>query len=148
MELRVQCDNDEIKSMYENHAHFHDGDSGMDLYFPTEVLIPAKSFGTLVSLGIKCEGLKHGSNISYYLYPRSSISKTPLRMSNSVGIIDAGYRGNLMVALDNHSDQEYTIEKGVRLFQICCPILSSINMKIVDELSTTSRGEGGFGSTG
>lgn len=148
MELRVQCDNDEIKSMYENHAHFHDGDSGLDLYFPTEVLIPAKSFGTLVSLGIKCEGLKHGSNISYYLYPRSSISKTPLRMSNSVGIIDAGYRGNLMVALDNHSDQEYTIEKGVRLFQICCPILSSINMKIVDELSTTSRGEGGFGSTG
>ena len=148
MELRVQCDNDEIKSMYENHAHFHDGDSGLDLYFPTEVLIPANSFGTLVSLGIKCEGLKHGSNISYYLYPRSSISKTPLRMSNSVGIIDAGYRGNLMVALDNHSDQEYTIEKGVRLFQICCPILSSINMKIVDELSTTSRGEGGFGSTG
>jgi dUTP pyrophosphatase len=148
MELRVQCDNDEIKSMYENHSHFHDGDSGLDLYFPTEVLIPAKSFGTLVSLGIKCEGLKHGSNISYYLYPRSSISKTPLRMSNSVGIIDAGYRGNLMVALDNHSDQEYTIEKGVRLFQICCPILSSINMKIVDELSTTSRGEGGFGSTG
>tara|TARA_Y100000389_G_scaffold12878_2_gene11534 strand:+ start:706 stop:1152 length:447 start_codon:yes stop_codon:yes gene_type:complete len=148
MELRVQCDNDEIKSMYENHAHFHDGDSGLDLYFPTEVLIPANSFGTLVSLGIKCEGLKNGSNISYYLYPRSSISKTPLRMSNSVGIIDAGYRGNLMVALDNHSDQEYTIEKGVRLFQICCPILSSINMKIVDELSTTSRGEGGFGSTG
>ena len=148
MELRVQCDNDEIKSMYENHAHFHDGDSGLDLYFPTEVLIPAKSFGTLVSLGIKCEGLNHGSNISYYLYPRSSISKTPLRMSNSVGIIDAGYRGNLMVALDNHSDQEYTIEKGMRLFQICCPILSSINMKIVDELSTTSRGEGGFGSTG
>ena len=148
MELRVQCDNDEIKSMYENHAHFHDGDSGLDLYFPTEVLIPANSFGTLVSLGIKCEGLKHGSNISYYLYPRSSISKTPLRMSNSVGIIDAGYRGNLMVALDNHSDQEYTIEKGMRLFQICCPILSSINMKIVDELSTTSRGKGGFGSTG
>ena len=148
MELRVQCDNDEIKSMYENHAHFHDGDSGLDLYFPTEVLIPGNSFGTLVSLGIKCEGLKHGSNISYYLYPRSSISKTPLRMSNSVGIIDAGYRGNLMVALDNHSDQEYTIEKGMRLFQICCPILSSINMKIVDELSTTSRGKGGFGSTG
>ena len=148
MELRIQCDNDEIRVMYENHSHFHDGDSGLDLYFPEDVLIPANSLGTLVSLGIKCEGLKHGSNISYYLYPRSSISKTPLRMSNSVGIIDAGYRGNLMVAIDNHCDQVYTIEKGVRLFQICCPILSPINMKIVDELSTTSRGEGGFGSTG
>ena len=102
----------------------------------------------LVSFGIKCEGLKHGDNISYYLYPRSSISNTPLRMSNSVGIIDAGYRGNIMAALDNHSDEPYVIKKGTRLFQICCPILSQINMKVVDELSDTSRDTGGFGSTG
>ena len=69
-------------------------------------------------------------------------------MSNSVGIIDAGYRGNLMAALDNHSDEPYFIEKGTRLFQICSPIFSNINMKVVDELSETSRGSGGFGSTG
>jgi dUTPase len=71
-----------------------------------------------------------------------------LRMSNSVGIIDAGYRGNIMAALDNHSDEPYVIKKGTRLFQICCPILSQINMKVVDELSDTSRDTGGFGSTG
>lgn len=148
MELRILCDNDDVKQMYENHNHFHNGDSGLDLYFPENVELPPKSFGTLVSFGIKCEGLKHGNNITYYLYPRSSISKTPLRMSNSVGIIDAGYRGNIMAALDNHSDEPYFIEKGTRLFQICCPILSQINMKIVDKLSDTSRGTGGFGSTG
>jgi dUTP pyrophosphatase len=148
MELHILCDNDDVKDMYENHKHFHNGDSGLDLYFPENVELPPKSFGTLVSFGIKCEGLKHGDNISYYLYPRSSISKTPLRMSNSVGIIDAGYRGNIMAALDNHSDEPYVIKKGTRLFQICCPILSQINMKVVDELSDTSRDTGGFGSTG
>ena len=148
MELRILCDNDDVKDMYENHNHFHNGDSGLDLYFPENVELPPKSFGTLVSFCIKCEGLKNGDNISYYLYPRSSISKTPLRVSNSVGIIDSGYRGNIMAALDNHSDEPYVIEKGTRLFQICCPILSQIDMKVVDELSDTSRGTGGFGSTG
>ena len=148
MELSILCDNDTVRGMYENHEHFHTGDSGLDLYFPENVELPGKSLGTLVSFGIKCESKMHGSNVSYYLYPRSSISKTPVRMSNSVGIIDAGYRGNLMAALDNHSDEPYFIEKGTRLFQICGPIFSNINMKVVDELSKTSRGSGGFGSTG
>ena len=68
-------------------------------------------------------------------------------MSNSVGIIDAGYRGCIKVALDNMGDDDYVIDKGTRLFQICCPLLSPITLKIVDCLSETSRGEGGFGST-
>ena len=148
MDLRILCGNDDVKEMYENHKHFHSGDSGLDLYFPDTIELPGNSLGNLISFDIKCEGIKHGANISYYLYPRSSISKTPLRMSNCVGIIDAGYRGNIMVSLDNHSDDSYTIERGTRLFQICCPMLSQINMKVVMELSSTSRGSGGFGSTG
>ena len=48
--------------------------------------------------------------------PGSSISKTPLRMSNSIGLIDAGYRGNIMVALDSHDLEPYTIQKDTRLF--------------------------------
>jgi len=87
------------------------------------------------------------SNCSYYLYPRSSISKTPLRMSNSTGIIDAGYRGNIIAKLDNISNEEYKIEKGTRLFQICSPSLDEIELKVVDKLSITTRGTGGFGST-
>uniref|UniRef100_A0A6C0CYT8 dUTP diphosphatase n=1 Tax=viral metagenome TaxID=1070528 RepID=A0A6C0CYT8_9ZZZZ len=86
-------------------------------------------------------------NCSYYLYPRSSISKTPLRMSNGTGIIDAGYRGNIIAKVDNISDNDYKIEKGTRLFQLCDASLDEIEIKIVDELSSTSRGESGFGST-
>ena len=147
MELRISCENDDIKSMYDNHRHYHMGDSGLDVFFTDKLIIPKKSTGYIVSLGIKCEGLKQGVPISYFLYPRSSISKTPLRMSNSVGIIDAGYRGCIKVALDNMGDDDYVIDKGTRLFQICCPLLSPITLKIVDCLSETSRGEGGFGST-
>lgn len=88
------------------------------------------------------------SNCSYYLYPRSSISKTPLRMSNSTGIIDAGYRGEIIAKVDNLSSEDYTLKRGARLFQICDASLDPIELDIVDALSDTTRGIGGFGSTG
>ena len=88
-------------------------------------------------------------NVSYYMYPRSSMgSRTPLRLSNSVGIIDAGYRGNLCAYVDNIKTQPYTINSGDRLFQICSPNLEAIQFSIVNQLSDTQRGDGGFGSTG
>ena len=68
-------------------------------------------------------------------------------MSNSTGIIDAGYRGNIIAKVDNISNEEYKIEKGTRLFQICAPSLEEIVLEVVDELSDTTRGSGGFGST-
>ena len=52
MELSILCDNDTVRGMYENHEHFHTGDSGLDLYFPENVELPGKSLGTLVSFGI------------------------------------------------------------------------------------------------
>ena len=104
----------------------------------------------LISLGIKCEAFndknKEG-HVSYYLYPRSSIAKTPLRMSNSVGIIDAGYRGTIMASVDNRSSESYTIMPGQRLFQLCGPNLEPVSFELVNSLSETRRGEGGFGST-
>jgi len=88
-------------------------------------------------------------NISYYLYPRSSIMKTSLRLSNSVGIIDAGYRGNIIAIVDNLDHiNDVKIKSGTRLFQLCSPNLSSIQFKLVNELSNTSRNNNGFGSTG
>ena len=68
-------------------------------------------------------------------------------MSNSVGIIDAGYRGPLMVSIDNISDDMYEIKQGQRLFQLCSPTLEAISFELTDVLSETTRGEGGFGST-
>ena len=149
MHLKLKVLNNYLKNQYENHSSYHEGDSGLDLFFIEEINIGAKST-KLVSLGIKCEAYPDKDkerNISYYLYPRSSISKTPLRMANSVGIIDAGYRGTIMAAIDNISDEDYTIKVGQRLFQICSPVLAPITFELTDRLSDTTRGEGGFGST-
>jgi len=100
----------------------------------------------------------------FYLYPRSSISKTRMRLANSVGIIDAGYRGDLIAAVDTigffgstdiwHVWKETLspIKKYDRYFQVCAPDLSPFLVHIVEteqDLSPpTSRGSGGFGSTG
>ena len=86
--------------------------------------------------------------LSYMVTPRSSISKTPLRMSNSVGIMDSGYRGEIKVPVDNFSNDEYIIEKHSRLFQVINSTLDEIELQIVNNLSDSVRGSGGFGSTG
>ena len=91
--------------------------------------------------------------VGFYLYPRSSTgTKTPLRLANSVGIIDSGYRGPLIAAFDNWKGDDFNIEDKQRLVQICAPDLSyPIYVVLVDseeELGKTSRGSGGFGSTG
>jgi dUTP pyrophosphatase len=80
--------------------------------------------------------------------PRSSIAKTPLRLSNSIGLIDGGYRGEIMAAVDNIKNEDYTVEPGQRLFQLVAMDGSPIHFELVDDLSDTTRGSGGFGSTG
>ena len=92
----------------------------------------------------------------YYLYPRSSISKTHVRLANNVGIIDSGYRGNIGAYFDidpSYLDEntEPVLEKHQRVLQICSNDLSAfkvILVKDINELGTTTRGERGFGSTG
>jgi dUTP pyrophosphatase len=133
---------DEITKLYFQKLNYND-DSGFDIYTPEETVIPAKS-SKIVNMKIKCEPL---FNSGYYIYPRSSISKTPLRLANSVGIIDKGYRGNIMTALDNISDEDYVIKKGDRIIQLCHPSLQSMEINIVNTLSVTERNTGGFGST-
>jgi len=151
MKLLVKPLNEELYLKYSNHTHYNQGDSGLDLFFPEDIVVPANSLGFMVDLQIQSEALNNDQNLSYWLMPRSSISKTPLRMSNSIGLIDAGYRGNIMVALDNHSSEPFTIQKDTRLFQICSPILEPIDVEVLElgeNLSETDRGNNGFGSTG
>ena len=156
MRLLLKPLNDEIKSMYHDDAlvtanirREERGDAGLDLYCPGDLEIPGKSTVT-IDLKIQCEGLSDNDNrnICYYLYPRSSISKTPLRLANSVGIIDAGYRGNIMAVVDNRDKEQYNIQKGQRLLQICGRYLEPIELHLVEELSDSERGNDGFGSTG
>jgi len=152
MFLKIKCNSDEIKSFYLNHTSFHKGDSGFDLYVPEDHIIKSGELSHKINFQISCEAFyssDKNENISFTLQPRSSIVKTPLRFSNSIGIIDSGYRGNIMAYVDNADlKNDYKIEKGTRLFQLCCPLLSPIQIKIVDELSDSSRGNDGFGSTG
>lgn len=134
---------EEVGDLYSERSGYS-GDAGFDLYCIYDQVIPAKSYSNKIKLGIFCEATS-----GFFLYPRSSMgSKTPLRLSNSVGIIDIGYRGELMAIVDNISDQDFEIRRGERYFQICSPGLKEITMEIVDELTPTQRGEGGFGSSG
>lgn len=150
--------NDSVKELYKNHSTFHDGDSGYDLFFPETVSSLQSGESYILDLKIKAEMIdNNGNNISYLLLPRSSISKTKFRQSNSVGLIDAGYRGSIKVPIDVLMTQneiktgkfkEYSIEKETRLVQLCSPDFKPFKVEFVDKLSETARGEGGFGSTG
>ena len=85
------------------------------------------------------------------LYPRSSIHKKPLSMANSVGVIDSGYRGELMLKfkIARQSDTVYQMYKtGDRIGQLIIMPYPKIEFEEVDHLDTSERGEGGFGSTG
>lgn len=130
--------------------------AGFDLFTPETQVISYNNDtfqGTLVDLQVKCEmkDEEDGLSIAYKLYPRSSLSNTPLMLSNSVGIIDSGYRGFIKASFRNLSIKEYTIEENSRYVQICHPSLKPFIVRMLEheeELSTTARGIGGFGSTG
>ena len=128
-------------------------DAGFDVFNPNNINILANSYSNHISNGIRCSMSFNNRATAFYLYPRSSMgSKTPLRLSNSVGIIDSGYRGDIGGLFDNISDKDYKIKINDRLLQICGPnIMYPIYPVIVDdisELGVTERGDGGFGSTG
>ncbi len=162
--LKIALMDDSLKEEYTKKINIHNrliesnpfADSGFDLLMPEEILLsmPEKHDfkAQILDMGIKCEMIdSDGKSIAYYIYPRSSISKTPLMLANNVGIIDSGYRGNIKIALRNLMPrQNYRIAQHMRLTQICLPSLETFNVKLVhvDDLSDTVRGEGGFGSTG
>ena len=149
MKLNILPTSDYTREYYNTFCKtYHQGDSGIDLIIPCSYQIYRKSV-KLIDLEIRCEAFDNDGNpVSYWLLPRSSIYKTSMRQANSMGLIDAGYRGNIKAPLDNISEEDYHLEKGIRLLQICSPTLEPIEVNIVDSLSETDRGEGGFGSTG
>ena len=83
------------------------------------------------------------------IYARSGLaSKRGLAPANKVGVIDSDYRGEIMVALYNHSSEAQTVCDGERIAQMVFTAYMGANFLEVDELDSTQRGEGGFGSTG
>jgi len=133
-----------------------DENAGVDLFCEGEIVVPdcVSNKATLIPLGLRARLVKHdvrtGEEVDshYWLVPRSSICKTPLQMANSVGVIDKTYRGELMAPVRSCGG-EVTIGSNTRLFQIVAPDMGWIwQVRIVQSLPESVRGEGGFGSTG
>ena len=83
------------------------------------------------------------------IYARSGLAcKRGLAPANKVGVVDADYRGEVMVALHNHSDIPQTVVSGERIAQLVVAPFLKAEFTLCEELSETVRGEGGFGSTG
>ena len=144
--LLVCPKNDAVRELYADHGHFHAGDAGIDLFITEHMTFKPNTLGNKIKLGVSCSLT---NDESYLLMARSSIVKTPLRLSNALGLIDANYRGEIMAVVDNISAFEHDIAKGDRLFQLVPFGGKGIDkLTLVDTLSETDRGSGGFGSTG
>jgi dUTP pyrophosphatase len=152
MKFLVKCKNEEVKDLYKSHSTYHKGDSGLDLFIANDTIIEGGQT-KIVDLGIQCQLASrnwYGKKVyhSYLMFPRSSISKTPLRLANGVGLCDAGYTGELKAALHNTGKTTFTLSKGDRYVQLARSDLGEIDFEIVNEFDrVTSRGSGGFGST-
>ena len=84
-----------------------------------------------------------------FIYARSGLAcKKGLAPANKVGVVDADYRGEVMVALHNHGKESQTVEAGERIAQMIIAPFITANFIFSDELDDTARGAGGFGSTG
>ena len=199
LNLFVDSNDENLKHTYINAANSHNNkvihlqdhiDAGFDLYAPgnqgedfgrygidlpffgpgREGRNPVNKLDFMVSCSAQMitDGGK-SFNTGYYMYPRSSLSKTRLRLANSVGIIDSGYRGHLTGMFDvvnidrnidrninnnfnNNLEADFWGRKFDRYVQICAPGLVPILVQIVDSMEQlggeTVRGDGGFGSTG
>lgn len=122
--------------------------AGYDLFVPNDVTF-APDERKLVSMEVRAVVMEGGALQNYWMVPRSSISKTGLMMLNSVGVIDKSYRGELMAYLWNSTTWPVEVKRGHRLVQIVARHMGDIvSSTIVDKLPESSRGDGGFGSTG
>jgi hypothetical protein len=180
LKIFVDSEDPDLKAIYLNAASIHNQkimndphffDAGFDMFLPENKHFfdanRIESRVNKVDFKVKCCAKIHVVGAfdetkeyfsGFYTHPRSSLSKTPLRLANSTGIIDAGYRGNLIGMFDCiwsgaiGADSDYSSAKFTRLLQICAPSLMPIYVEIVDSAESlgpnTSRGIGGIGSTG
>lgn len=173
LKLYVNTENHELVDLYKSYIEKHNNsiktdlfpNSGFDIFFPKEKVFDLELYNIMINMDIKCEMIYYDKYNNYhepspfYIFPRSSMSKTPLILSNHTGIIDSGYRGWIIGAFKWINDtpikisglsNEYKVNQFTRLLQICHPTLCPILVELVEEsnLSKTLRGDGSFGSTG
>lgn len=173
IDIYVDSDDETLKALYKKSANNHNlkifnnpeqYDAGFDMYLPNEIVCDDKTeYTKSINHQIKCRakiinlGICNERMTAFYTYARSSITNKCLRLGNNQGIIDAGYRGDLIGKFDVLHRDDATMsyvkfQKYSRLLQICAPGLVPIYVNIVNSLEElgceTTRGTGGFGSTG
>ena len=142
MKVRIK----KINPLAQIPTYAKDGDAGMDV-IATSIISDTPTQITY-GLGI---ALEIPNGFVGLVFPRSSIRKTGLQLSNSVGVIDSGYRGELQATfnkINQNSIAENDYKVGDRIAQIMIIPHPPIEFEEADDLSETERGEGGFGSTG
>ncbi len=138
-ELLIKCDPDLMPTIG------NPGDAGYDLRCASEETIFARSRTTIktgvsIALPAGYVGLVH---------PRSGLAaKHGITVLNAPGTVDAGYRGEIMITLVNHSDEDFQVNRGDRVAQILFQKFESATFIQVSELPGSDRGHAGFGSTG
>lgn len=136
----------DIKGGAQVPTYAHETDAAADLYAMEDVALKEHSLGNKIRTGVKIQ-LPEGWLA--LIIPRSSMGmKTPLRLSNSIGLIDSGYRGELGVLYDNIGDEPYVINAGDRIAQLLVMPSYRFQAKVVDILADSDRGETGFGDSG
>ena len=167
LKIFIDSDDNELKKKYVEAVNSHHNklinnidhiDAGFDLLSPETKQLSTTTVNKL-DYNISCSAKIYTDsnknyNTGFYMYPRSSISKSKIRLANNVGIIDSGYRGHLMGMFDvvypNNTDN--IVNKFERHLQICAPGLIPIIVELVNSRydlgEETARGSGGFGSTG
>jgi dUTP pyrophosphatase len=164
LKLYVDSSDNELKEKYAQYiknretkmmSDIDNIDAGFDIFTAKDETILSSLNVHKLDFNIVCSAEivkpKRVYRTGYYMYPRSSISKTTIRLANNVGIIDAGYRGHLIGAFDCTANNT-VVNKFDRYLQICAPGLIPIIVTLVNSMeelgNPTARGAGGFGSTG
>ena len=157
-DLEIMKLDSNTSSFYKNEFNRSDSNAGFDVHTSDNVRVEQTPqfipFGIVARL-LKVEHMPGGTSNDYlktdshfWLLPRSSIYKSGLLMGNSTGVIDKSYRGELKAPVWSMTANS-NVSRGDRLFQIVAPDMGWIrNIRVVDSMPNTDRGEGGFGSTG
>ena len=126
-----------------------ESDAGFDVFSSEEVLIPARSRAvvkTEISLALP-ECSIPGHDYYFRVAPRSGLA-VKFGLDVFAGVIDTSYRGELLISLFNSSDEDFLVEKHMRVAQLIPTLFLVDKLELVDSLDDTSRSNGGFGSSG
>lgn len=127
-------------------SYANDGDAGVDLCAVEDIVIPAKATGVIIPTGL---AMALPLDYELQVRPKSGNSvKTTLRISNAPGTVDEGFRGEIGVIVDNIGEEDLHIAKGKAVAQGVLNFVPKMRFIEVTKLSETSRGVGGYGSSG